>query len=90
MNGSLPLKILAVVGLLFLATTAHAANQMPASRLATLAHGINITRWFTNPHAPGFYGHYVSPEIVHQIKDAGFTYIRVPLAPGVFQAADGT
>jgi endoglucanase len=90
MKGILPLRILAVVGLLFLATTAHAANQAPASRLATLAHGINITRWFTSPHAPGFYGHYMSPEIVHQIKDAGFTYIRVPLAPGVFQAADGS
>ena len=81
--------ILVVVGLLVLATAAHAANQAPALRLATLAHGINITRWFASPHAPDFYQHYMSPEIFRQIRSAGFTYIRVPLAPGVFQAADG-
>jgi endoglucanase len=89
MKANLLAKILAVSGLLLFTTAGRAANQ-PASRLATLAHGINITRWFTDPHAPAFYGHYMSAEIFRQIKDAGFTYIRVPLGPSVFQAADGS
>jgi aryl-phospho-beta-D-glucosidase BglC (GH1 family) len=75
--------------LLFFVTAAHAADQVAANRLATLAHGINITRWFANPHAPEFYEHYISPDVFRQLKDAGFTYIRVPLAPSVFQGTDG-
>lgn len=73
----------------FFATAAHAAGQVPANRLATLAHGINITRWFTNPHAPKFYEHYISPEVFRQLRDVGFTYVRVPLAPSVFQGTGG-
>src|SRR3981081_170497 len=73
----------------FFATAAHAAGQVPANRLATLAHGINITRWFTNPPAPEFYEHYISPEVFRQLRDVGFTYLRVPLPPSGFQGADG-
>jgi endoglucanase len=73
----------------FFATAAHAAGQVPENRLATLAHGINITRWFTNQHAPEFYEHYLPPDVFRQLKDARFTYVRVPLAPSVFQGTDG-
>jgi hypothetical protein len=69
----------------FFATAAQAAGQAPADRLATLAHGINITRWFTSQHAPEFYEHYIPPDVFRQLKDARFTYLRVPLAPSVFR-----
>ena len=84
------LVLLGCLKVVFLASVpACAADQVPATHLAALAHGINITRWFTSPHAQDFYEHYISPEIFHQLKSANFTYIRVPLAPSVFQGADG-
>jgi endoglucanase len=82
-----------LLGMLILGFLAHmteANAQVPPNRQAVLAHGINITRWFTDPHAPEFYKNYISPEVFHQLKAAGFTYIRVPLGPSVFQAADGS
>jgi len=88
-----PIARLALLSLLVvtaaMATPAHAADQVPANRLATLAHGINMTRWFTNPHAPEFYEHYIAEDVFRQLKDAGFTYIRVPLAPNIFQGTSG-
>ncbi len=83
-------KILFAAIFLFVPAAAQAADQMPANRMATLARGINMTRWFTNPHAPDFYQHYISADVFHQLRAAGFTYIRVPLAPSVFQAKDGS
>ncbi len=67
-------------------------GQVPSNRMAVLAHGINMARWFPDPYLRHieYYTTYVSPEVLNQIKSAGFTYIRVPLSPFTLQRPDGS
>jgi endoglucanase len=83
---------LAVAMLLpFFTGSAKADNQVSVRRVQTLRRGININRWFSDPVArpASFYSHYVSLDVVRQIKAAGFTYIRVVLSPAALQQPDG-
>jgi aryl-phospho-beta-D-glucosidase BglC (GH1 family) len=82
----------AVVLVVTLLLTNLAAAQVPPSRHAVLARGININKWFTDPYVKplDYYAHYVSPALLNQIKSAGFTYIRIPLSPFALQQPDGS
>jgi aryl-phospho-beta-D-glucosidase BglC (GH1 family) len=81
---------LAVLALL--SAIAPAGADVPANRRAILAHGINITRWFSAPYVqpPSHYSGYVTPTLLGQLKSAGFSYIRLVLAPEALQTADGS
>lgn len=81
----------ALIVCLLCTATANAAPQAPSSRAATLARGINMTRWFSAPYVQSMdhYAHYVSPDVLKQIKSAGFTYVRILVAPLAMQQADG-
>ncbi len=72
-------------------SAAIAGNQVPHDRIDLLRRGVNINRWFSDPgaHPPAFYANYVSPAVLNQIKSAGFTYVRVVLAPSALQQPDG-
>ena len=73
------------------ADVAEANNQVSLNRIETLRRGININRWFSDPgaHSVDFYASYVSPNVLNQIKSAGFTYIRVVLSPSALQQPNG-
>ncbi len=75
----------ALVGLLWgaSATFFPAWAEVPATRLAILARGINITHWFRFPpnnHAQAMAGD-VSDAGLAALKQAGFTYIRLAVGP---------
>src|SRR5262245_7896979 len=83
---------LGAAGLLLSLTAAGQAHaEAPANRRAALSHGINMTRWFSAPYAqsPAHYASYVTPAVLSQLKSAGFSYIRIALAPEALQTADG-
>lgn len=85
------LFLTAAAFLVCLANAAIAGNQVPHDRIDLLRRGININRWFSDPgaHPADFYANYVSPGVLSQIKSAGFTYVRVVLAPSALQLPDG-
>jgi hypothetical protein len=81
--------------LLLLALTAPALAQdgVPDSRLARLAQGVNISRWFWYPEGvvpdDHHYLNYVSNEALAAIRAAGFRHVRLPIEPkDVFNPAD--
>jgi hypothetical protein len=69
-----------------------AADRVPPARVATLAHGVNMTRWFSAPgrQPPDRYACYVSPTLLSELKSSGFTYIRIMVAPEAPQRPDGS
>ena len=70
---------------------ANADDQVPRDRIGILHRGISINRWFSDPgaHPDAFYASYVSPNVLSQIKSAGFSYIRVVLSPFALQQPNG-
>jgi endoglucanase len=60
----------------------HASLQnVPESRLARLAQGVNVSRWFANSASLGRLDNYLSDEHLKFIRDLGFTHIRLPINP---------
>ena len=84
---------LGVLGLLAILTAAAPTRaDVPANRRAVLAHGINMTRWFSAPYvqSPAHYSGYLTPAVLSQLKSAGFSYMRIVLAPEALQGNDGS
>jgi len=48
-----------------------------------LARGINLSNWFNDYSDPGQYTNRFNNTHYKQIKDAGFTYVRLPFGPSV-------
>jgi endoglucanase len=74
--------IVAVVLLLAPATPA-ARAEVPAARLATLAHGINFTNWFRYPASQddAHFRDYISDATLTQLRRDGFTFVRLAAQP---------
>ncbi|MDO8995494.1 MAG: cellulase family glycosylhydrolase, partial [Sediminibacterium sp.] len=48
-----------------------------------LAKGINLSNWFNDYSDAGQYANRYNNTHYKQIKDAGFTYVRLPIGPSV-------
>lgn len=48
-----------------------------------LARGINLSNWFNDYSDPSQFSNRFSNAHFKQIKDAGFTYVRLPIGPSV-------
>ena len=73
---------LAVFAMLaFLAGAAHAAP--PPDRLRVLQRGVAITGWFRFPASadPAALRSYLPTAAITQLRDAGFTFVRLPVQP---------
>jgi endoglucanase len=59
--------------------------------VSMLKHGINLTRWLssTDERPLNYYRSYLNG-VPSLLRDAGFTYVRVPLSPIALQRPDGT
>ncbi|MFN8620762.1 MAG: cellulase family glycosylhydrolase [Chloroflexota bacterium] len=66
-------------------TASAGPSAVPADRLARLARGVSITRWFWNPEgiawAPDHAATYVSDDRLRAIRAAGFGHVRLPIEP---------
>ncbi|MBX3355771.1 MAG: cellulase family glycosylhydrolase [Phycisphaeraceae bacterium] len=58
--------------------------SVPATRLARLAIGVNMSHWFWIPHDDSDRGReqFIRAEDVEALKAAGFRHIRLPVEPG--------
>ena len=75
------------IALLLLPTIAFAEESgVNASRVARLAKGVNVTRWFwlNDDKSDKHYDTYISEEQAQAIRDAGFTHVRLPIEPKMF------
>jgi aryl-phospho-beta-D-glucosidase BglC (GH1 family) len=63
-------------------------HNVPESRLARLAQGVNISRWFTNSASLKRLSDYLSDEALKFIYDLGFTHIRLPINPDLLFQED--
>ena len=61
-------------------------SNVSASRLARLAKGVNVTRWFwlNDDKSDQHYQSYISEEQSQAIRDAGFTHVRLAIEPKLF------
>lgn len=78
----------AIVALLLLwAGTAGA--RPPPDRIAALQRGLNITHWFRFPPSmsPAALANYLSDRALARLRQAGFTFLRIPVEPEVVRAA---
>ncbi len=59
------------------------SNGVSDARFARLAKGVNITRWFwlEDIQSKYHYENYFSDHQLQQIRDAGFTHVRLPIEP---------
>jgi endoglucanase len=59
------------------------ATGVSDARFARLAKGVNITRWFwlNDDSSDRHYKDYVSDDQLQQLRDAGFTHVRLPVEP---------
>jgi endoglucanase len=66
---------------LIISCGAHAVP--PADRVAVLARGINITHWFRFPPdaRPEALGRYLSGTALRELRNAGFSFVRIPVQP---------
>lgn len=78
------LLLLAVV-LLVLAGVPSALARPPEERLALLRRGVNITAWFRYPAslAPPALRGYLGASAITGLRDAGFTFVRLPVDPAL-------
>lgn len=78
-------RILALlITLLLLPTVVFAGNSgVSATRIARLAKGVNITRWFwlNDDQSDKHYETYMSDGQIQAIRDAGFTHVRLVIEP---------
>jgi endoglucanase len=70
-------------------TTAAPANGVPASRLARLATGANVCRWFRFPRrdSPAHFDAYIADDEAALIADLGLKHVRLCVAPNVIMDA---
>jgi endoglucanase len=80
----------AIAGLLFVASTVLAQSaplsSVPASRLAHLRRGINLSEWFAQVYDPRGYTKehfqtWTTPDDIALIKSAGFDHVRLSVNP---------
>ncbi|WP_019500004.1 glycoside hydrolase family 5 protein [Pseudanabaena sp. PCC 6802] len=55
--------------------------DVPDSRLAILARGVNVSRWFAGAASLNRFNNYLSDENLKFIRDLGFNHIRLPINP---------
>ena len=75
-----------------LALLAPAARaEVPASRLATLAHGVNFTNWFRYParQDEAQFRDYIDNATLAGLHRAGFTFVRLAVQPELMLDPDG-
>jgi aryl-phospho-beta-D-glucosidase BglC (GH1 family) len=79
------LKLMIVVLLLPMVAFGQESG-VSASRIARLAKGVNVTRWFwlNDDTSDTHYASYISEEQAQAIRDAGFTHVRLPIEPKLF------
>lgn len=80
------ITLIALVGLLLSAHSGLSAQSgVSATRLARLARGVNVTRWFwlNEDKSEAHYRDYLSDEQMQAIRDAGFTHVRLPIEPKI-------
>ncbi len=81
------IRFLTLMFILLLPTVAFAQETgVSASRIARLAKGVNVTRWFwlNDDKSDRHYETYISEEQAQAIRDAGFTHVRLPIEPKLF------
>ena len=78
-SSRLIVAVLLVLGLA--APETHA--EVPAARLATLAHGINFTNWFRYPASQddAHFRDYISDATLAELRRDGFTFVRLAAQP---------
>jgi endoglucanase len=78
-----------LAALLAVLTLAGVASAQPApDRAALLRRGINVTNWFRFPadRDPAALRFYLGESEMRAIKDAGFTFVRLPVQPELLAA----
>ncbi len=85
-------RILALIIAILLIPSLTLANKdgVGAARIARLAKGVNVTRWFwlNTDQSDRHYDQYVSEEESQAIRDAGFTHVRLVIEPTLFLNED--
>ena len=66
-----------------------AAARPPPARIAALQRGINITHWFRFPPSvsPAALTNYLSDRDLERLRQAAFTFLRIPIEPQIARAA---
>lgn len=77
------------IAALLLLWSAAAAARPSAERIAALQRGINVTHWFRFPPStsPAALTNYLSDSDLEHLRQAGFTFLRIPIEPHVAHAA---
>jgi endoglucanase len=84
----LPLRGRGVLLLLLLLFTAAAHAEPPPERLLVLQRGVSITGWFRFPASadPAALRAYLSDPAIADLREAGFSFIRLPVQPEFLDA----
>jgi aryl-phospho-beta-D-glucosidase BglC (GH1 family) len=82
------LRLATLVVALWIGCAGLAKADVPADRLATLRHGLNITHWFRYPPRSDENGlrNYLGDDALAQIRAAGFTFVRLAVQPELMLA----
>jgi len=84
-----PWRVAALLALALLASAGHA--EVPPSRLATLARGVNFTNWFRYPaeQSNRQFRDYIRNEALARLYRAGFSFVRLAVQPELMLRPDG-
>ncbi len=79
------LRLLLAVFLLVLSGVPTTLARPPDERMALLRRGVNITAWFRYPGslAPPALRGYLGASAITGLRDAGFTFVRLPVDPAL-------
>ncbi len=92
MGGTRRECLAAAAAMLLLGSGRQAIAEVPRERLAVLRRGLNITNWFRFPPSgePSRLRSYLRDDALREMREAGFTFIRLCIQPRLMLREDGS